>query len=274
MVNDKFWEVVKEFNLLMKSAIKGPNCLDICNGDCCSIKIDVPKLLAQEYIERGYAVKTDFVRSDVFSLKLRFDEKKGKCFLFNKEINGCSVHNSGIKPPQCWIYPTNFSNSENNDLSCKKAGGWKIVDPEKAIDAERLLKYYVFLCKLEARKEQKNVINRINKSMVNRNLQNLLKKISPSQISGFKDSWDCISLLPAEGISLQLKKLCLYTNPSCELVLYNNFLECKSICAKVTENILFFLQQTLQNYVNKNGADINGEYLFNDLKLKDFSVGE
>ena len=82
MVNDKFWEVVEKFNFLMKSAIEGPDCLVICNADCCSIKIDVPKILADEYIIRGYATKNDFIRSDVFSFKLRFDEKKGKCFPF------------------------------------------------------------------------------------------------------------------------------------------------------------------------------------------------
>ena len=113
MANDKFWSVVKRFNALMNSAIDGPNCLDMCHGDCCSIRINVPKILANEFINLGYANKEDFIRSDVFSFKLRFDEKKGKCFLFDKNINGCSVHNSGIKPPQCWIYPTNFSNPES-----------------------------------------------------------------------------------------------------------------------------------------------------------------
>ncbi|GAG76255.1 unnamed protein product, partial [marine sediment metagenome] len=43
--NKYFWQVVQQFNSLMKSAIEGPSCIDphICKGDCCSIKIDVPK---------------------------------------------------------------------------------------------------------------------------------------------------------------------------------------------------------------------------------------
>jgi len=145
VADDKFWAVVKEFNILMKSAIIGPDCLAVCNGDCCSIKINVPKVLAKEYIKRGYASKKDFIRNDIFSFQLRFDDKTGKCFLFDKEIDGCSVHNSGIKPPQCWIYPTNFSMPDDKDIRCKKAGGWRIIDPEKAKKAEKLLKYYVFL---------------------------------------------------------------------------------------------------------------------------------
>ena len=67
MVADKFWSIVKKYNALMNSAIEGPNCLDICHGDCCSIKIDIPKILAKEYIKKGYAKKSDFIRSDVFS---------------------------------------------------------------------------------------------------------------------------------------------------------------------------------------------------------------
>lgn len=268
MVDDKFWEIVKKFNILMGAAIDGPNCLDVCNGDCCSIKIDIPTILAKEYIKRGYAVKSDFIRSDVFSFKLRFDEKKGKCFLYDKKINGCLVHNSGIKPPQCWIYPTNFSNPERKDLSCKKTNGWRIIDSKKAIKAEKLLKYYVFLCQLEAKQEIKHILERVNKSLSNGSLKDLLKNTSPSQISGFKDNWDNFTILPAEGISLQLKKVCIKVNSSCKLILNNEFLECKSICAKVSERIIHFLQQNIYNFVHKMGADIAGEYLFNELGIE------
>ena len=267
MVNDKFWEVVKKFNFLMRSAIEGPNCLDVCNGDCCSIKIDVPKILAEEYIKRGYAIKNDFVRSDVFSFKLRFDDEKRKCFLYDKKINGCLVHSSGIKPPQCWIYPTNFSNPKNKEISCKKANGWKIIDTEKAKEAEDLLKYYVFLCQLEAKSELRSIMERVSKSLSNGSLKSLLKNTPPSQISGFKDSWDFFTILPSEGISLQLKKFCQRYNKAFETVT-QNFMECKSICDKVSDAIIDFLQQNLYNYVNKMGADIEGEYLLNELNFE------
>ena len=167
--HNRFWEIIERYNFLMNSAIEGPNCLDVCNGDCCSIKINIPKILAEEYIKRGFAIKKDFIRSDVFSFKLRFDEKKGKCFLFDKNIKGCSVHNSGIKPPQCWIYPTKFSNPDNKEISCKRVKGWKINDSEKTKEAEKLLKYYTFLCQLEAKKEGKAIKNRfVKKSSINK----------------------------------------------------------------------------------------------------------
>ena len=86
-----FWRLIKRYNELMKEAITGPNCIDpeICKGDCCSIKIDVSKILAEEYVKRGWANKEDFIRSDVFSFHLRFDEKKGKCFLKVVFFLGC-----------------------------------------------------------------------------------------------------------------------------------------------------------------------------------------
>jgi Fe-S-cluster containining protein len=251
----------------MKSAIEGPNCLDICNGDCCSIRIDVPKIMAEEYIKQGYANKNDFIRGDVFSFKLRFDEKKGKCFLFDKSINGCLVHNSGIKPPQCWIYPTNFSNLENSDISCKVANGWRINDPEKAKKAEELLKYYVFLSQLEAKKEAREIYNRLNEILYKNSLLNLLKQTSPSQLAGFRDTWDCFTTLPAQGVSLQMKKICRKYNEKCEYIAYN-FLDCRNICGKVAKGLLDFLQQNLLCYVKKQGLDSEGEYPF--IKLFEF----
>lgn len=267
MVSDKFWEIVKEFNSLMKSAIEGPNCLEICNSDCCSIKIDVPKILAEEYIRRGYADIDDFVRSNVFSFKLKFDEHKGKCFLYDKDLNGCLVHDSGIKPPQCWIYPTNFINPENEQISCKKADGWRIIDLQKIKKAEKLLKYYVFLCQLEAKMEWKNIRNRIIHNESKKSLKHILKNTAPTRISGFKDGWDSLKPLPSEGISLQLKKFCIKQNKTCGLIPHN-FLDCSSICDEVIDYLINFLQQNLYHYVNKKGPDVDGEYILNDLDLK------
>lgn len=262
MANDKFWSVVKRFNALMNSAIDGPNCLDMCHGDCCSIRINVPKILANEFINLGYANKEDFIRSDVFSFKLRFDEKKGKCFLFDKNINGCSVHNSGIKPPQCWIYPTNFSNPESKEIKCKRADGWRITDFEKTKEADKLLQYYVFLCQLEAREELKDITKRLDISLSKKDLLFDLKSKSPKEIAGFKDNWDIITTLPAEGISLQMKKYCINCGKKRE------FLECNSICEEVSLQLTSFLQQNLPLFVRKN-PDSSGEYPF--YKLCKFS---
>ncbi|MFX1315804.1 MAG: hypothetical protein ACFE9T_08065 [Promethearchaeota archaeon] len=262
MVNEFFWKIVEKFNYLMKSAIEGPSCLDpsICHGDCCSIKIDVPKVLAKEFIRRGYAKKEDFIRSNVFSFHLRFDEVTGKCFLFDKKINGCCVHNSGIKPPQCWIYPTNFSNPNFDVIDCKKAGGWRIVDSKKTKEAEDLLKKYVFLCQIEAKKEMKNINKRINKIPLKNKLQASIKSIPPSQLAGFKDGWNHFEILSAEGLSLQMKKFCHKYNKSCTYVLNNNFLKCKAICDLIANQLIEFLRLNLYYFIKTNGINYEGAY--------------
>jgi hypothetical protein len=265
VVENKFWSIVKRFNNLMKTAVNGPNCLKICNGDCCSIKIDIPKVLAAEYIKKGFADKNDFIRGNVFSFTLRFDENNAKCFLFDTSINGCLVHNSGIKPPQCWIYPTNFSNPENKDIKCKRARGWKINDSEKVKKAEKLLKYYIFLCKLESKKESNLIKKRLNNSIKKKNLRNLLKHTSPSALAGFKDTWDEIIPLHAEGISLQMKNFCKKFNTKCG----SDYFKCESICDNIIEELVKFLQQNLFSYVQNHGPDHDGEYSF--LKLIKFA---
>ncbi|MFW9945748.1 MAG: YkgJ family cysteine cluster protein [Candidatus Odinarchaeota archaeon] len=256
----------------MKSAIKGPDCTNPnnCAGACCSIKIDVPKVLAEEYIKRNYATKEDFIRSNVFSFELRFDDKTGKCFLFDKKLNGCKVHESGIKPPQCWIYPTNFSNPEKSLISCKKQSGWEIAIPQSALKAERLLEKYNFLCKFEAKREIKDIKKRLGNSKI---LKQSIRTIAPSKLGGIIDKWDMFDILLAEGFSLQMKKFCLKHNIKCQY-LPSNFIECNSICNIIADKLFLYLQLNLPNFVKKEGPDVNGEYplfkLFKNPKLMNF----
>jgi len=265
--NQLFWTIIREFNTLMKDAIEGPDCtnLDLCKGDCCSIKIDVPKVLAEEYINKSLATETDFIRSNVFSFHLRFDEHTGKCFFFDKQINGCKIHKSGIKPPQCWIYPTNFSIPRNESINCKKLPGWKIVNPEKTLEAEKLLKKYVFLCQLEARKEFVNIVERIgikegkDSLILLENLKNNIKSVPPSSIGGFKDRWDHLEILSAEGLSFQMKKICLQVNPECKY-LPGDYFECNNTCDMVALEIIHFLQKNLLKILKSQGLEVDGNY--------------
>ena len=276
MKNEYFWEIVKKFNNLMKTTIEGPNCTDptICHGDCCSIQIDVPKILAKEYINQKIAQKEDFIRSDIFSFKLRFDENTRKCFLFDKNINGCSVHKMGIKPPQCWIYPTKFLIQDGKVVKCKRSDGWRIKNTEKAKQAGAVLQKYNFLCQLEAKKELDLIKDRIrnsnNKEFQEKNLIKKIQNISPKELAGFKDSWKSILPLSAEGVSLQIKKFCTKYNRVCELI-PDNFLECNQICKIIAHKLLDFLENNLYIYIKKKGPDSDGQYpfylLFNELDL-------
>ncbi len=265
--NQLFWAIIRKFNTLMKEAIDGPDCTnpDLCKGDCCSIKMDVPKVLAEEYINKSLATETDFIRSNIFSFHLRFNEQTGKCFFFDKKINGCKIHNSGIKPPQCWIYPAGFSNPENKDINCKKLPGWKITKPEKTLDAEKLLKKYIFLCQLEAKKEFRNILQRIGikdgkeSLILLENLKNSIKSVPPSSIGGFKDGWDHLEILSAEGLSFQMKKICLRVNAKCKM-LPNDYFECKNTCEIVALEIIQFLQKNLLKFVKSQGLEVDGHY--------------
>ncbi len=274
--HEHFWSIVKLYNKLMKSSIVGPDCLTACKGDCCSIKIDVPKILAKEYIKRGYAHKTDFIRSNIFSFQLRFDESSSKCFLYNKELNGCSIHNSGIKPPQCWIYPTGFSNTDK-DISCKRASGWKIINQEKAGKAEKLLEKYNFLCQMEAKREVKRVNRRVGKERTKNSKEDIkilkkkLMELAPSQLGGFKDGWDFFDVLPAEGMSLQMKKFCIKFNKQCRYP-KENFFECANICNTIAEKLIDFIQDNILDYIKMNEPDSDGEYPF--IKLFEFVMNQ
>ncbi|MHA1272398.1 MAG: hypothetical protein ACTSQP_00800 [Promethearchaeota archaeon] len=262
-----FFSIVRKYNELMKNAIEGPNCIDpnICRGDCCSIQIDVPKVLAEEYIKRGYATKDDFIRSNIFAFKLRFNERTGKCFLFDMNLNGCKVHNSGIKPPQCWIYPTNFINNDPN-ISCKKVSGWKIIDLNKTREARKLLDSYIFLCKLEAKKELKLIEKRLG--IPDKNIQKIiLNEIGSTparEFAGLKDGWEHFSVLNSEGISLQVKKFCQKYNSNCK-IFQNDFLTCNNICKKVANALLNFYQYNIKSFIKKNGLNCDGKYTLLDL---------
>jgi len=263
--NSYFWNILERFNFLMKESIEGPDCTDPkkCRGDCCSIKIDVPRVLAEWYIEKGYAKEMDFIRSNIFSFHLRFDEKTGKCFLFDKKINGCSVHNTGRKPPQCWIYPTGFTNPSNKNISCKRLGGWKITNLTNTKEAESLLKKYVFLCQIESLKERNKIRERLSHSLEKHNnklgLHASLKSISPSNLGGFRDSWNDINILSAEGYSLQMKTFCKRFNHNCELI-NTDFLNCENICDEIATKLIMYLDTHIKDYIRKYGIECEGEY--------------
>jgi hypothetical protein len=248
----------------MNTAISGPDCTNICKGDCCSIEIDIPKILAEEYINQNLAKKKDFTRSNIFTFKLRFDYQSGKCFLFDSKINGCIVHQSGLKPPQCWIYPTKFSVDNvdsNNSLSCKQTSGWEIIKPLDARKAEKILEKYNQYCIEEMKEELKKITERIgtSKSPKRNNLITSLSNIPPSKLGGFIDKWDNFEILNAEGHSLQMKRFCEFYNSECQLI-KKNFLECDEICKKIATKLIDFLYSQINIFLNKYDAPPDGKY--------------
>jgi Fe-S-cluster containining protein len=263
-------KVVKEYNKLMKEGIIGPDCTNpnICHGDCCSIFIDIPMRLAKEIINQGFADEDDFIRGNIFAFQLRIDEKTGKCVFFDKRINGCALHNSGLKPPQCWIYPTNF-NTYNKIIKCKRADGWKIIKPEKVKKAEKLLKRYTKWSLAEFMIEIKQIKKRIKNKLKEKFLEERIQEIRPSEFAGFKDAWNYFKILKAEGLSLQTKKFCEKFNSNCSF-LPDRYFECSNICESVATNLVKVFYNSIDLYLKKRIPD-KGDYPL--IKLSGFFKG-
>lgn len=261
---NRILDIVNKYNILMKDAIQGPNCIDpqICHADCCHIKIDIPKSLAEYFIENAHAEKEDFSRGDLFSFKINVSSSNSKCVFYNKELNGCSLHKTMYKPPQCWIYPTGFSNdpseektfADDGTIKCKIAAGWRITDSKKIKEAKALFDEYVTLCKKEFAFE--TTIEKIKDR-----LEPLFKKLedfSPKSIAGVVDEWDQFAILKSEGVSLKLKSLCdqISEVPSeCE------YMECEKVCSKIIDFLRRILLKDISNFIQKNGPKLSYSFM-------------
>lgn len=256
--------LVNKYNHLMNDAIIGPNCIDphICHADCCHIKIDIPKLLAEFYIEKGYAEKEDFSRGDLFSFKINVNSTNSKCVFYNKELNGCSLHKTMHKPPQCWIYPTGFTNDPEEEktyaadgtIKCKIAAGWKIIDSEKTKYAKILFDEYVAFCETELSSEitTEKIKNRLE------GFFNSLKNFTPKSIAGVIDGWDQFTILKSEGISLKLKSLCdQISKETCDC----EYMECEHVCYEIIDLLRRDLLKDVSYFIKLKGPKSSYSFL-------------
>ena len=187
-----------------------------------------------------------------------------KCIFYSRNINGCSLHETLMKPLHCWIYPTGFSNtpseekkiSEDGTISCKRATGWKVTDEKKTKKAFELLQIYVKYCVKEF--ETENSSARIKERL--KKIKEKFKLFPPKSIAGITDGWDGFEPLLAEGISLKLKKFC---NATCSVKKDSIYMECENTCPEVASNISENLLQETLNFISKNGA--KGFYTFFEL---------
>ena len=256
---ERILQDVRDFNALVKSGIDGPNCIDpaVCDGNCCFIQIDIPRCLAELYVEKGWAKPSDFQRAATFSFEIRADLSTLRCVFFDKELNGCSIHMTGMKTPQCWVYPTGLDPGTAKS-TCKKAEGWRITKPEEIRKANSILTEYVKKCKAEARDE--NSDKTIRKRLKNV-LRNEFQNLPPRSVAGITDGWDEFHVLQGEGYNLGLRAFCRGTSCGQE------YLTCAKMCENVIDQILGFLDETLPKYVQTVG--FKKEYLFFELNSFD-----
>lgn len=250
-------DLLRKFNQMIQGIVTGPNCIDpeVCHGDCCFVNMEVPKALCDYYISHGMAEPENFVRSTMFSFKIAMDLQSMKCPFFSREINGCRVHFSGVKVPQCWVYPTGLeSDPAKVEHSCKRAQGWDIVDFEGAKKTQEILNQYVSLCRQEAEFEQslEQILNRL------KNVDfKILSRFAPAHLSGLQDGWDSFEWLESENWNLGLKSIC--DSISCDF----SYFECPKVCPSLKN----LLQQELPRLVEKQ-REVHGyqnTLLFSDL---------
>lgn len=262
-----YLEKVRQFNRLMAKSIEGPDCIDerVCDGRCCYIHIDVPKFLAEYHVEQGNARMEDFIRGNVFSFQLAVTDDKAKCVFFDENLNGCALHSTEMKPPQCWIYPTGFSNEpgiekkfdENGKIKCKTADGWWIMDEYAVKQAEKIFKSYVEFCRKEAKFEnsEDEVLKRLE------HIWDLFRQTPPQTVAGLRDSWDSFKILQAEGMSLRMKKYCNEIKGKEE----KRYFKCEHACRSVSSLITERIKERLPQYIEKVG--FKRDYTLQELDL-------
>jgi Fe-S-cluster containining protein len=223
--------VIQRYNALVRDNTTGPNCVDPaqCRGDCCSIMIDVPRVLVDLYVDQGWITSAELRRGGPFAFRLGVSDQTAKCVFFDPRLNGCRVHFTGFKPPQCWIYPTGFAKGEK---ICKKGYTWDLIDGDKAVKAEQLLEEY----KAFSLEEVQGEVARLKAGWAKSRpaLSNKLKSIPPARFLGMTWVRDGLQPLDAAGYSLQIKGICESSGGTCA----KDFMECGAMCELVVEAIL------------------------------------
>ncbi|MHA1673888.1 MAG: hypothetical protein ACTSYI_09685 [Promethearchaeota archaeon] len=238
-------ELLKQFNQAIPNAISGPNCVDpeVCNGDCCFVHLDVPRALVQHYIDHGWATLDHFRRGITFAFEPIMDLNTLKCPFFDTKINGCGLHFSGVKIPQCWVYPTGLD-PEDVNTTCKRAEGWSIVDSSRANSAQQILSEYMELCKQEATYEQS--LNQIIKRLKKMD-PNTFSNLKPTQLAGIQDGWDKWGAIVEEGWQLGLHTLC--NKIECSF----SYFDCPGVCKELNSKIFQLLKDLVPDFVRSRG---------------------
>ena len=218
--------------------------------------MDVPLVLVDHYVKKGWAKKDDFTRGSHFSFRVNMDLETSRCPFFDQNINGCAVHFTGMKIPQCWVYPTGLDPTASVPDCCKQACGWKITDPEKAQEANAILETYVQACLQEAHRE--NSPDQIHQRLLEGDLSTVFDQFSPWQIAGVEDGREFFTVLKGEGYNLGLRSFCN------EIACSKEYFECTHVCPPLRDNALDFLKTCLPMYISYHG--FKSTYTFFELK--------
>ena len=151
-----------------------------------------------------------------------------RCIFYDKQINGCSLHQSGMKPPQCWVYPTGLD-PDSVKTMCKKADGWRIINPHVIQVCKKILEQYIISCKDEAARLN---TSDILVSKIPDCLLALEKELKPSEMAGILLENENFTVLKGEGFNMGLKSICDSHNCG------QNYFECTKICSSINKMLV------------------------------------
>lgn len=223
---------VERFNHLMRAHVTGPDCTrpGICPDSCCSIHIDIPRPLEEWYLDEGYLEPAGLLRRGPFGFQLAVDPVTIRCVLFDPVTRGCRVHFTGRKPPQCWVYPTGF---EPGPRTCKAGHEWVFPHAPARAEAQALFRAYNARCLALGKEERERIAREVVARSSRGDLVNQLQDRAPATIAGYRIQARGVTLLPAEGRSLVLARLCR-EHPECQ----EEFLQCPRLCTPVAEELV------------------------------------
>ncbi|MBN2152817.1 MAG: hypothetical protein JW839_15305 [Candidatus Lokiarchaeota archaeon] len=256
-------KLIATFNHEMLGNVEGPDCTDrsVCTDNCCSIMIDIPQLLARRYIERAMLGPGDVRRGDVFAWKLNVRQETNRCAFYSPSLHGCRIYVDDLdaRPPQCAVYPAGYTAGA---AACKAgAGPWLVKDGATGAACESLMGVFKRYCLAERDRLKHDLVRSIAGALEGRFML-LLGGVSPSSVSGVKETWDGFEPLPAEGRSFSFKQFC---DPGCGTA----FLECEEACAPACNRLLGFLKRAMPAFIARR--DMKEEYTF--MELKEFMRG-
>ncbi|MHA1730589.1 MAG: hypothetical protein ACTSU5_01530 [Promethearchaeota archaeon] len=239
-------DLVREFNDLMREGVVGPNCVakGACDPvhNCCSIHIDVPRALVDLYLSRGELGEDQIIRRGPFGFELGVDPESIKCVLLDQSTGGCRLHSTGLKPPQCWIYPTGFDGGRK---TCKMGHAWDFPDDRARERARELFERYNEIASRQGSEEWRRVAAWFDDERILRAFQATLTRTPPREVAGICLSFRTLEVLPSEGSSLSLKRFCDELRPNCDEV----FLECPSTCSDVARAVVEYTRNRVKALV-------------------------
>ncbi len=241
MQNSEILEVISKIHQICKFSLTGPDCVDrqICDGACCRTSPDIPPVLATRLVNLGLAQEEDFVPSDFLPFRVRITADTSRCALFDPGINGCKVHFTPLKPPQCWVYPLQLDDNfhtphpshilytPNISHTCRK-GYQFFVDPQKLGGIRELLECYKDLTLDDVKKYQSH--DSISRR-VQSNLRPQLSDLSISSFLGVRVTVTGFKLLRSSGTNFLWADFC--TLFKCE----TDYSCCRSPCPKIQDTI-------------------------------------